>query len=1249
MAININDTANAGTAQSYAGQSLETFLASVGVSFAVAVVQVSLFLLLRNKLARIYKPKTFLVPERERTDPPPSSPWALIRAIMSYSDREVIKKCGLDAYFFMRYLKALLVMFVPLACITLPILLPVNYIGGVGQNLWTNTTVDTNSTDVVGLSTLSWSNVKEKNYDRRWAHLMLALLVIIWVCIVIFTEMRVYTKVRQDWLTSAEHRLRASANTVLVSSIPEKWLTEDALRGLFDVFPGGIKNIWLTRDFTALLDKIKHRNEIHSQLESAESDLIRECKKRQLKQREQEEKRMRRELRTKQPTKAEKAERQKREDEEARLRAEAAGGISYGEHEDVPHNATEIAEGTETDQIHPHEQGHDHHQRNIFAATVLDGGLYKVGQGFKDGANALGKAGQGFVGGLHAIGHGVDEELETHGGFEFVKPEPGPSSTRAQARSPERPFAATDRRVQILSESEKPKQSFASERSGVPLDSYTSKESMQQELHPKHLGNTVRKLENVDDMYITERTRWWQFWKPPSGGYASPVPQGLEGNEYPFGDQKSLWTKAKQHIPFMYDGEPSYNYPPFVNPGQDEEYQERAGPAWEKWLKAKDRPHHRLPLFDFTPGWLPGLPLIHKKVDTIYWCRKELARLNLEIEEDQKHSERFPIMTSAFIQFHNQVAAHMACQSTIHHVPKQMAPRVVEISPDDVIWDNMAMSWWMQWSRILLGCGFVFGMVILWTFPVAFSASLSSIDTLIQHYPWLSFLKDNSSVYNFVKLAAGVLPQVILAILVALVPIILGMVADFQGVKTGSAKAEWVQTYYFFFLFVQVTLVVSIATGAIDTIVKLANSPESLPTILAKNLPNSSNYFFSYLVLQGASVSSGTLLQVASLAVWFILSRLFDNTARAKFNRQIQLPSVKWGSFFPVYTNFACIALIFSVIAPLMSVFAIINFFMLWCAHRYNMLYVTRFRTDTGGVLYPRALNQTFTGLYVMELCLIGLFLIDASTCYPEAIIMIVALCFTVLYQIMLNKEFSPLTRYLPITFEDEAILRDQAFQKAQDRRMGIITDDDEATTLRSIKSIDDKDIEMQDLKEAGAKPPQSHRHNDPPKTHRKNLSSGGGSLRSKLVNPVSTLKHAGTWAVQSGSNVKHATLGRAEDNLKTAAAYRRQRRDKELEAQRAIGEALYGGFADEIEDLTPEERDQLVKKAFTHSAIRARRPVVWIPRDDLGVSDDEVVRTNEYSEHIWISNEGTALDSKCRAVYGRAPPDFSELDLIQL
>ncbi len=131
---------------------------------------------------------------------------------------------------------------------------------------------------------------------------------------------------------------------------------------------------------------------------------------------------------------------------------------------------------------------------------------------------------------------------------------------------------------------------------------------------------------------------------------------------------------------------------------------------------------------------------------------------------------------------------------------------------------------------------------------------------------------------------------------------------------------------------------------------------------------------------------------------------------------------------------------------------------------------------------------------------------------------------------------------------------------------------------------------------------------------------------------------HAGTWAAREGKRVRYATFGKAGQNLRTAAGYRRQRRQKDLEAQRAIGDALYGGYNDEIEDLVPEERDALVREAFKHSALRARRPTVWLPRDDLGVSDDEILRTREVSEHIWISNEGTALDSKVRVVYGRAP-----------
>jgi hypothetical protein len=135
------------------------------------------------------------------------------------------------------------------------------------------------------------------------------------------------------------------------------------------------------------------------------------------------------------------------------------------------------------------------------------------------------------------------------------------------------------------------------------------------------------------------------------------------------------------------------------------------------------------------------------------------------------------------------------------------------------------------------------------------------------------------------------------------------------------------------------------------------------------------------------------------------------------------------------------------------------------------------------------------------------------------------------------------------------------------------------------------------------------------------------------------------------GSKVRGHDSGNdshAEDVAR--AQLMRKRRNRDIEAQQKIANALYGGYTDEIEDLMPAERDFLVKNAFQHYALRARRPILWIPRDDIGVSDDEVKRTREFADsNIWITNVGAALDGKFRAVYGRNPPDFSEVDLISL
>jgi calcium permeable stress-gated cation channel len=1185
-----------------------------------------------------------------------------VQSIFTYRDREVISKCGLDAYFFLRYLQTLLIIFIPLACLILPILLPINYIGGIGSSF----AASSNSSTVTGLDTVAWGNVSLSHTNRYWAHLVLAIVVVVWVCYVFFAELKVYIRVRQDYLTSAEHRLKASATTVLVNAIPRKWLTEKALTGLYDVFPGGIRNIWINRNYDELSNKVHYRDDVRRQLELAETKLIQKCKRVQLKRAKQEAKMMAKKTGAKQLTKEEKEQRQKAADGEADRMAHE-GGVSSGDPHQVRHTVEDTVDEEEAN------LGEHGPQRGRFRMPLVGGIGQGLGRGLGAFGNQIGKAGQTFVGGAREFGRDIDGQFGTTNGFFAIDSPPTPAAARFE---PDPPRSTGLRAVDTASEDTTERENIHTATEGTypshtmragrsapapSTDNHqfgTSRTTTQTSLHQTNFrfgGDGKNEIEEDSD-------NWLRFWRGPAVGYPSPTPHGHGEDEYPLGHKNSQvdgapmpkasvtdgsWRRRQQRPTtmdmlkgrvqsvFQKKPEEKLEYPDYYNKDYKEDIP--GGALWEKYIKKSDRPMHRLARFSWTPGFLPGLPFISEKVDTIYWCREQLARLNVEIEEDQKHPERHPLMNSAFIQFNHQVAAHMASQAVSHHIPKQMTPRLVEVSPTDVIWDNMSIKWWEGWFRTALILTIVAGMTILWAIPVSGTALLGDLPALIDRVPWLQFLNDNDVVRRVFQALGGVLPALALTILLSLVPLILYTLAGMQGVQTGMMRELAVQNYLFFFNFVQIFLVVSIASGALKTLSTTANNVVSIPETLAQNLPLAADYFFSYMILQALGNSSGALLQYVTMALWYILPKLFDNTARDKWQRNTTLSVVNWGSYFPLYTTFACIALVYSVIAPLILIFAIITFSLYWIANRYCMLYIFKVKEDTGGLLYPRAINQTFTGLYFMEICMIGLFLLvrdgdNNVACLPQAIIMIVVTALTLLYQVLLNQSFSPLFRHLPITLEDEAVIRDEAFSRAQAARFNNdYNDDEEGDRLEPRKGQfhdirEDEDIEMRKISRATTSP-EERKYN--------------------RFDPRRGIHGATTWAARGTAAIRTKTIARDDEDV---IAMRRKKRHRDLEAQQKMGAMLFGAVDDELDDLTPRERDALVNHAFKHEALRARRPAVWIPKDDLGISDEEVRRTKEFSNgNIWISNEGTALDSKARVVYGRNPPDFSSVDLIRL
>ncbi|KAJ5919539.1 hypothetical protein N7454_009374 [Penicillium verhagenii] len=441
---------------------------------------------------------------------------------------------------------------------------------------------------------------------------------------------------------------------------------------------------------------------------------------------------------------------------------------------------------------------------------------------------------------------------------------------------------------------------------------------------------------------------------------------------------------------------------------------ESSNPAWSVKVK---RPTHRLKL------------LFGKKVDSIHYYRKELVRITEEVKIlQQKHQDGEAKQLSAiFIEFNTQNDAQIALQTISHHQPFHMTPRFIGVSPHEVVWSALNISWKQRVIRRFAVQGFLAAMVIFWSFPAALVGTISNITYLCQIITFLKFILDLPS---FVKGAIeGLLPSAALALLMSLVPIICRICARRSGVPSLSRVELFTQSAVFVFQVVQVFLVTTLTSAASAATAQIVKDPLSIKDLLAQNLPKATNFYISYFLLQGLSMSSMALVQIASALVFRIINRFFSHSPRRLYNKWAQLATLSWGSVFPVFTNMGVIALTYSCIAPLILGFSFIGLYLVYQAYRYNFFFVYDIEVDTKGLVYPRALQHLLTGLYIAEICMIGLCAIKGAI--GPVIIMAIFLVVNVLAHISLNEALTPLNTFLPRSLDAE----EELLQEKEDVR----------------------------------------------------------------------------------------------------------------------------------------------------------------------------------------------------------------------
>ena len=261
-----------------------------------------------------------------------------------------------------------------------------------------------------------------------------------------------------------------------------------------------------------------------------------------------------------------------------------------------------------------------------------------------------------------------------------------------------------------------------------------------------------------------------------------------------------------------------------------------------------------------------------------------------------------------------------------------------------------------------------------------------------------------------------------------LVPIIFRqLIQRLDGIPLRSQVEHKLQKRYFGFLFIQGFIVGVLSSGIVAAISNITQDPGSAPSLLANQLPSAATFFITLVLVTGFAKTSGAILQIAKLIIYYIKVKLLGGNPRSLQKARYTMPSIQFGTTYPNQLLTAVIALSFSVIAPLVTGFACIAFVLWLFTYKYNALFVYDIAPDseTGGLFFRTALNQLFAGIYIYLLCLIGLFFLASNenggrSAVGEGAVMVALLIICIAVQIWLNWKLNPTSTYLSTALADE-------------------------------------------------------------------------------------------------------------------------------------------------------------------------------------------------------------------------------------
>ncbi|VVA93071.1 unnamed protein product [Arabis nemorensis] len=361
------------------------------------------------------------------------------------------------------------------------------------------------------------------------------------------------------------------------------------------------------------------------------------------------------------------------------------------------------------------------------------------------------------------------------------------------------------------------------------------------------------------------------------------------------------------------------------------------------------------------------LGLVGKQVDSIEYYTELINESVAKLETEQKAVLAEKQQTAAVVFFTDRVTAALAAQSLhCQMVDKWTVTEAPE--PRQLIWKNLKIKLFGRIIRQYLIYFLVAVTILFYMIPIV---AISAITTLKNLQKLLPFIKPVVDITFIRTILESYLPQIALLVFLAMLPKFLLFLSKAEGIPSQSHAIRAASGKYFYFSVFNVFIGVTLGGSLFETLKIIQKDPNSTVTILATSLPKSATFFLTYVALKFFVGYGLELSRIIPLIIFHLkkkyLCKTEDEVKEAWYPGDLNYATRVPGDMLILTITFC-----YSVIAPLILVFAVVYFGLGWLILRNQALKVYVPAYESYGRMWPHIHTRILAALFLFQVVMFG-------------------------------------------------------------------------------------------------------------------------------------------------------------------------------------------------------------------------------------------------------------------------------------